>query len=87
MSCVNGEKPSRSTVGQRDIEAILRRNEESDLLRIATAGGVDDGKSTLIGRLLYESKASTKDQAFLHTRLFPAPTAGGSSTTRWSGRD
>ncbi|MGH9268354.1 MAG: GTP-binding protein, partial [Acidimicrobiales bacterium] len=28
-----------------------------DLLNVATAGSVDDGKSTLIGRLLYESKA------------------------------
>ena len=30
----------------------------STLLRIATAGSVDDGKSTLIGRLLYDSKAA-----------------------------
>ena len=33
-----------------------------DLLRIATAGSVDDGKSTLIGRLLYDSKAIHEDQ-------------------------
>ncbi len=33
-----------------------------DLLRIATAGSVDDGKSTLIGRLLYDSKAVLEDQ-------------------------
>ena len=32
-----------------------------DLLRIATAGSVDDGKSTLIGRLLYDSKALDDD--------------------------
>jgi bifunctional enzyme CysN/CysC len=32
------------------------------LLRIATAGSVDDGKSTLIGRLLYDSKAVMEDQ-------------------------
>ncbi len=32
------------------------------LLRIATAGSVDDGKSTLIGRLLYDSKAMMEDQ-------------------------
>ncbi len=31
-------------------------------LRIATAGSVDDGKSTLIGRLLYDSKAVMEDQ-------------------------
>ncbi|MCW3038355.1 MAG: sulfate adenylyltransferase [Solirubrobacterales bacterium] len=35
---------------------------ESALLRIATAGSVDDGKSTLIGRLLYDSKAILADQ-------------------------
>src|ERR671939_2059298 len=34
----------------------------SQLLRIATAGSVDDGKSTLIGRLLYDSKAIFEDQ-------------------------
>ena len=40
--------------------AIRRRN--SELLRIATAGSVDDGKSTLIGRLLHDSKAIFEDQ-------------------------
>jgi len=34
----------------------------SELLRVATAGSVDDGKSTLIGRLLYDSKAIFEDQ-------------------------
>jgi sulfate adenylyltransferase subunit 1 len=33
-----------------------------DILRIATAGSVDDGKSTLIGRLLYETNSITKDK-------------------------
>ena len=33
-----------------------------DMLRFATAGSVDDGKSTLIGRLLYDSKAIFEDQ-------------------------
>ncbi|WP_044172319.1 sulfate adenylyltransferase subunit 1 [Flectobacillus major] len=33
-----------------------------DILRIATAGSVDDGKSTLIGRLLYETKSITRDK-------------------------
>jgi len=36
---------------------------ESDLLRFITCGSVDDGKSTLIGRLLYDSKAIFDDQA------------------------
>ena len=34
----------------------------SDLLRIATAGSVDDGKSTLIGRLLLDAKPGLADQ-------------------------
>ena len=33
-----------------------------DLLRLATAGSVDDGKSTLIGRLLYDARAVLADQ-------------------------
>lgn len=39
------------------------------LLRIATAGSVDDGKSTLIGRLLYDSKAVMEDQLRCRTHL------------------
>jgi sulfate adenylyltransferase subunit 1 len=35
----------------------------TELLRFTTAGSVDDGKSTLIGRLLYESKAIFEDRA------------------------
>ena len=38
------------------------RRQTSELLRIATAGSVDDGKSTLIGRLLHDSKAILEDQ-------------------------
>lgn len=41
----------------------------STLLRIATAGSVDDGKSTLVGRLLYDSKALHEDQVAALTRL------------------
>ncbi len=43
-----------------NVYAVRRRN--SELLRIATAGSVDDGKSTLIGRLLHDSKAIFEDQ-------------------------
>ena len=35
-----------------DIKAFLDKDEQKDLLRLLTAGSVDDGKSTLIGRLL-----------------------------------
>ncbi len=45
-----------------DIRALLEQSESRDLLRLVTAGSVDDGKSTLIGRLLYESEAIYDDQ-------------------------
>lgn len=41
---------------------LLTRDEKKDLLRLVTAGSVDDGKSTLIGRLLFESKGIYEDQ-------------------------
>src|SRR5678810_728846 len=37
-------------------------DDDSDLLRFTTAGSVDDGKSTLIGRLLYDTKTAFEDQ-------------------------
>ncbi len=45
-----------------DTDELLRRNRDSDLLRFTTAGSVDDGKSTLIGRLLHEAKGIYEDQ-------------------------
>ncbi|MBN2331963.1 MAG: sulfate adenylyltransferase subunit CysN [Deltaproteobacteria bacterium] len=45
-----------------DIREFLDRDEQKDLLRFLTAGSVDDGKSTLIGRLLYDSKLLYEDQ-------------------------
>lgn len=45
-----------------DIKAYLDADERKDLLRLLTAGSVDDGKSTLIGRLLYDSKKLYEDQ-------------------------
>ncbi len=44
------------------IETFLKQNQEADLLRFTTAGSVDDGKSTLIGRLLYEANGLYEDQ-------------------------
>jgi bifunctional enzyme CysN/CysC len=44
-----------------NIEAYLRRHQHKTLLRFITCGSVDDGKSTLIGRLLYESKLVFED--------------------------
>jgi sulfate adenylyltransferase subunit 1 len=43
-------------------DPILQNYDKSELLRFTTAGSVDDGKSTLIGRLLYDSKAIFEDQ-------------------------
>jgi bifunctional enzyme CysN/CysC len=45
-----------------DVEAYLKAQENKDLLRFITCGSVDDGKSTLIGRLLYEAKMIFEDQ-------------------------
>ena len=45
-----------------DVDAYLAEQENKDLLRFITCGSVDDGKSTLIGRLLYESKMLFEDQ-------------------------
>ncbi|HET6627823.1 MAG TPA: GTP-binding protein [Nocardioidaceae bacterium] len=50
------------TVETNAAEAQQAINEDADLLRFATAGSVDDGKSTLIGRLLLDSKAIFEDQ-------------------------
>ncbi|HBF97997.1 MAG TPA: adenylyl-sulfate kinase, partial [Alphaproteobacteria bacterium] len=44
-----------------DINAYLKAHENKSLLRFITCGSVDDGKSTLIGRLLYESKLIFED--------------------------
>ncbi len=39
-----------------DVDQFLAAEKHKDLLRFTTAGSVDDGKSTLIGRLLYDSQ-------------------------------
>lgn len=46
----------------QDIDAYLTRHQHKSLLRFITCGSVDDGKSTLIGRLLYDSKMIFEDQ-------------------------
>ncbi len=45
-----------------DIELYLKTHENKSMLRFITCGSVDDGKSTLIGRMLYESKMLFEDQ-------------------------
>ncbi|HEX4480708.1 MAG TPA: GTP-binding protein, partial [Rudaea sp.] len=45
-----------------DIGEYLRRHQAKSMLRFITCGSVDDGKSTLIGRLLFDSKLIFEDQ-------------------------
>ena len=51
-----------ATVVPDDVAAYLRTHERKGLLRFITCGSVDDGKSTLVGRLLYESQLLFEDQ-------------------------
>ncbi len=46
----------------KDIDAYLRQHQNKSMLRFITCGSVDDGKSTLIGRLLYDSQLIFEDQ-------------------------
>jgi sulfate adenylyltransferase subunit 1 len=48
--------------GNFDIVEFLAQERDKDLLRFSTAGSVDDGKSTLIGRLLYDTQSVYEDQ-------------------------
>jgi sulfate adenylyltransferase large subunit len=62
--------------GLADIDLFLKQNEEKQLLRLSTAGSVDDGKSTLIGRLLYDSKGVYEDQLASVRRVSTNQSAG-----------
>ena len=53
---------SQSDLIASNIEEYLKKHENKELLRFITCGSVDDGKSTLIGRLLYDSKMIFEDQ-------------------------
>lgn len=59
---LSGNPMEGETRGSMSIEEYLNRDEQKDLLRFLTAGSVDDGKSTLIGRLLFDSKKLYEDQ-------------------------
>ena len=58
MSTIAATQPSPSF----SIKEFLKQEREKDLLRFSTAGSVDDGKSTLIGRLLYDTQSVYEDQ-------------------------
>ena len=51
-----------SNLQAKDVASFLDEQRNKGLLRFITCGSVDDGKSTLIGRLLFESKAIFDDQ-------------------------
>ncbi|MBO1519389.1 sulfate adenylyltransferase subunit CysN [Oceanisphaera sp. DM8] len=53
---------NETTLLETNIEEYLKAHEQKSLLRFITCGSVDDGKSTLIGRLLFESKMLFEDQ-------------------------
>ncbi|WP_448549198.1 sulfate adenylyltransferase subunit CysN [Thalassotalea fusca] len=52
----------QSDLIESDIQAYLKQHENKELVRFLTCGSVDDGKSTLIGRLLHDSKMIFEDQ-------------------------
>jgi sulfate adenylyltransferase subunit 1 len=59
-----------------DIETFLAQEQAKDLLRFTTAGSVDDGKSTLIGRLLFDSRSVYEDQLKAVTKASVNRSAG-----------
>jgi bifunctional enzyme CysN/CysC len=59
---VKSRTAATGTVEADDLDAIIRAHNDKTLLRFVMCGSVDDGKSTLIGRLLYESRAVFVDQ-------------------------
>jgi len=61
MSNTDNKYQSDSLIAT-DIDAYLKQHENKEMLRFLTCGNVDDGKSTLIGRLLYDSKMIYEDQ-------------------------
>ena len=55
------ELPARDGLDVSDVETYLASHRQKDLLRLLTCGSVDDGKSTLIGRLLHDSQLIYED--------------------------
>jgi bifunctional enzyme CysN/CysC len=62
-----------------DIDAYLAQHEQKELMRFLTCGSVDDGKSTLIGRLFYDAKLIYEDtlKALEHDSVTHGTTGGG----------
>jgi sulfate adenylyltransferase large subunit len=64
MAPYNGsvEPPGAAQTSPFDIREFLAAEQAKDLLRLTTAGSVDDGKSTLIGRMLHDARGAYEDQ-------------------------
>jgi bifunctional enzyme CysN/CysC len=62
MNLVRANRYQAHELVSQDIEAYLAQHQHKSLLRFITCGSVDDGKSTLIGRLLFDSKMIFEDQ-------------------------
>jgi bifunctional enzyme CysN/CysC len=62
MAAIEDFSYRASELVSEDIDAYLEQHQHKSLLRFITCGSVDDGKSTLIGRLLYDSKMIFEDQ-------------------------
>ena len=65
---------------ERDVRAYLEQHEQKELLRFVAVGSVDDGKSTLIGRILYDAHGIYEDQlraAKKATKMEVGDTEGG----------
>lgn len=70
--------PAKTLEPSNEVRDYLAAQEKKSLLRFLTCGSVDDGKSTLIGRLLYEGKMLFEDQlASLKTESAKVGTQGG----------
>ena len=73
-----------STITTATAEGSVTDHATRDLLRLATAGSVDDGKSTLVGRLLYDTKSVLADQLARRRARRRWPAAAARSTSRCS---
>ncbi len=62
MKATSNTTTTATDAATAELQDFLARQERKDLLRFVTAGSVDDGKSTLIGRLLFESQGIFEDQ-------------------------
>ena len=64
-----------------DISAYLEKQKNKELLRFITCGSVDDGKSTLIGRLLYDTRQIFDDQ--MAALEADSPSTSNAKSTAW----